>query len=244
MVDTLLIHGDSLALPREGVSYEETWPYHVRERLPDTHVVNNARGNNTSESLHRREQYENRRLLEYYHPDTVIVQLGIADCAPRYFRRTEKALLSKVPDICRRAALFVGKRFRSRSQRRAYVQLRRFRSNVTKYLDRIATMDTSTVVIINVLSAGSKYEERNPGVLDAIERYNAILDDVAGGFENCSTLRPLMDDPHEEREIVDGYTIADGYHLCPEGHERLARRLLTHFEKQKHYAPSGNQQAQ
>lgn len=226
MTETLLVHGDSLALPREEVQYRETWPYHVREALPDTHVINNARGNNTTESLHHAKKYENRRLLEYYYPDTVIVQLGIADCAPRYFRRPEQKFLSKIPSTCRRAALFMGKRLRSRSQKRAYVKPKQFRSNVATYLNRIAKIDTSTVVLVNILSAGSKYEQRNPDVSDAIKRYNAILDDLAKNTESCSTLRPLVDDVTEERRIVDKYTVGDGYHLSPDGHERLARRLI------------------
>lgn len=233
MTETILIHADSLALPRDGVGYDKTWPARLRERFPDTHVVTKAQTDNTTDGLHHQYDYVNRRLLEHYGPDIVVIQLGIADCAPRYFRRMEKAAISRLPGLLQRVMLFAGQRLRSRSPRRAYVPPEQFKHNLVTFLKRVDMTDASTVVLVNILSPSEKYETKNPAAPSSIEKYNEIINSVANQFQNCTSLRPLADDPNEECEISDRYTVDDGYHLSGKGHARLARRLTSRIARRK-----------
>ena len=72
--------GDSLALPREGVSYEETWFYMLSHKWGQSfqfvHYFTRALLVSQIE-----QQYES--YYKFYNADYIILQSGITDCAPR-----------------------------------------------------------------------------------------------------------------------------------------------------------------
>jgi len=226
VTDVVLIQGDSLPLPREPVEYEHSWPGLLREHRSDAHVANRSKSEKTTDDMTVDHPIFTGRELELYSPETIVVQIGIVDCAPRKLSRAEKEFVISVPvDIVSRAANHVLTRVRSRSRRRAYVPKDRYRENLREYLTRTAEDGVEQVVLIKILTAGDKYTKKNPSVGDAIRDYNAVIDEVTDEFEFATALRPLADAPTEEREIVDDHTIDDGYHLDVDGHRRLFDRL-------------------
>jgi lysophospholipase L1-like esterase len=166
------------------------------------------------------------RELELYLPRTIIIQIGIVDCAPRKLSRREKEFVTAIPvDLLSRAVNHVMTRARARSRRRAYVPKDRYQENLKGFLKRASDDSVENVVIVKILTAGDNYTQKNPTVGEAIRDYNAVIDDIDDTFEFVTALRPLSDDGEAEREVVDEHTIDDGYHLNRKGHERLFERL-------------------
>lgn len=227
MSETLLIQGDSLPLPRQRISYADTWPARLRASSPFSDVINRSRSGKTTDDLHRDNVRFPRRSLEAYDPDTVVLQIGIVDCAPRLLSQTEKDLLTACPFD--RLSHFGGhflKWARDRSRDRTYVSDGDFEANVRHFLDRAEQIDVDEVVVLKILTAGEKYTAKNPEVQSAISAYNDRLDAVAADYPVVETMRPLAPTESEEAAIVDDHTLDDGYHLDAAGHERLYDRLL------------------
>lgn len=86
----VLCIGDSMGLPRDGCTYENTWFYMLKSLYPQHEFIAYfKRGQIISEALHQYELY-----YQYYCPDVVIMQTGICDCAPRYIN--DKKLIWRV----------------------------------------------------------------------------------------------------------------------------------------------------
>ncbi len=76
----ILCFGDSLALPREGCNYSETWVAKLKSKYPGFDFICDFRGGMLVKDLyHSWSQY-----YQYVKADIVIIQEGICDCAPRY----------------------------------------------------------------------------------------------------------------------------------------------------------------
>ena len=81
----ILCVGDSLGLPREGVSYEDTWFYELVNKYREDHFIYKFKRGLTSEYLIGLYGKEYKgEFSSFYMPDVVIMQSGIVDCAPRY----------------------------------------------------------------------------------------------------------------------------------------------------------------
>lgn len=224
--DILLIQGDSLTLPRNSVAYIDTWPGLLQRNLVQFHTVNIAQSEKTTADFSGDLEAHHKRELEYYEPQTIVVQVGIVDCAPRYFRKWEKELLDLVPvDSISSGVFFLVKHLRSRSEKRAYIDQSTFKSNLESYCHRAQKAAVDRVVLVKILQAGKKYSTKNPRVERSITQYNSIIDDVAKQFSSVETLRPLADDPATEKELIEDCTLLDGYHLNKNGHQRLFERL-------------------
>ena len=227
MSERLLIQGDSLPLPRGPVPYEETWPWHLRvdDRFP--HVINRSQSGKTTDELHTDKVRFPRRKLELYEPETVVMQIGIVDCAPRLLSKTERDLITAFPfETLARVSSYAAKRLRGRTRRRTYVSEGEFEANLRDYLERADEHGIDHLVVLKILTAGEKYTAKNPDVQEAITTYNEIIDRLADEFPFVQSLRPLATSKPEEESLVDDHTLEDGYHLNAAGHERLYERLL------------------
>lgn len=227
MNDRILIQGDSLPLPRQTVPYDETWPSHLRADARVPSVINRSQSGKTTNDLHTEKVRFPKRKLEAYTPASVVLQIGIVDCAPRLLSKTEKDLLTACPfGRLSRVGGHLLKRVRDRSRERTYVSEAAFETNLREFLRRTEELGVERVVIIKILTAGRKYTAKNPDVQAAIRDYNRIIEAVAEEFPNVETLRPLAESEAEEAAVVDDLTLNDGYHLDAAGHERVYERLL------------------
>lgn len=230
MQNHLLIHGDSLALPRADVQYHQTWPSRLRAELDEWTVINRAQDGKTTKELISDEEWKNSRQLDLYTPRVVVLQLGIVDCAPRKVRKVEKQVVEELESqLLRRISYFLATNFRSRSMKRAYVSPDEYRSNLSAFVERAMENGVESVLFVKILSPGEKYSDRNKHSPASITQYNEILSDVADEYPLVDVLRPLCDDEKKERQIVDEYTLDDGYHLNPAGNERLGQRVIDHI---------------
>ncbi len=227
----VLVVGDSMALPRPGVSYVETWPYLLDVHAgASVHVVNRSVRGGTSDRLQSEGGGGDNAAscfppgadcLEAYAPSVAIVQLGIVDCAPRLIAKgsIESRLLHHMPSSLRIRYLSHIKKHRRRSADRAYVPLNRFRRNFEAYAERSGALG-ARAVLLEIAPLGSTYRAANPEADDARRRYNEELQAVAAKHTHCRVVAPF------DAAGVEECVLEDGYHLNPEGHLRIAIRLL------------------
>ena len=99
--DNIVILSDSLSLPRvdidETILLNESYPYLLEQKIGhDMKIINRGTRFATTDLL-KNFQYLFDNLL-IYSPNTVIVQMGIVDCAPRLFSPLFRSLINKIPN--------------------------------------------------------------------------------------------------------------------------------------------------
>ena len=120
----VMIVTDSLSMPRPEIRYEDTWIYLLKQEFPQYDIIDRpGRGSTTTRLV--TEGGGGVDLLETYMPDIVIIQLGMADCAPRLFnkRGLEYRIVSRnLPAWARRR--YIDRRRTSASARLAFTSRR------------------------------------------------------------------------------------------------------------------------
>ena len=133
--------------------------------------------------------------------------------------------------LLRRITYFLATNFRSRSIKWAYVSPDEYRANLSAFVGRAMENGIENVLFVKILSPSEKYSDHNKHSAASITQYNEILSDIADEYPIVDVLRPLCDDEGEERQIVDEYTLDDGYHLNPAGNERLGQRVIDYTNR-------------
>jgi hypothetical protein len=145
---------DSIAMPRDGVEYEDTWIARLRQhRYPESVVAHSQRAA-TTHKLHT-------HVLYHYRPDTVVTQLGIVDCAPRYFRNAERWILRAVPHRAKSTYMSLLKRLRTRRSSRRKVSVKQFRTNVSQFY-RAASSEGIDIITIAIAPPTSQFVSKSP----------------------------------------------------------------------------------
>lgn len=219
MPDTILIVGDSLGLPRENMPYEKTWPRLV-SKSTGNHVVAKVQRALTSAMLHGG-MYQD--WLEFYAPKTVIMQIGIVDCAPRYLKNGGLAmkLLGVAPGPVKSAAWKMIKKG-GRQAKHADVSPDAFEANLKKYTARCLKAGVEQLLFVSIARSGSAMVKSNPGILEQVARYNEIINKVAATCSICTVIDVLA---HAD----DSYFLEDGYHLNEYGNQQLFNALSKHI---------------
>lgn len=206
----ILILSDSLAAPRskEGKSlltYEESWPYLLRERFPNVDIIQISMGHATSEELVAQCPY-----WLPARPDIVFFQAGLNDILPRALHKHELEFAKTYP--------FFGKMIH-RTVGSIDTRLRRWRNIVylseKRILASLRTLKSSfpNTYAIPVLVGSEDTVRRFAGVQARARGFNACAKTVFG--ENLI----LMED------IGEGQLQADGFHLNALGHDVVVRRI-------------------
>lgn len=222
----ILIIGDSLAMPRPGVSYEDTWVYKLIKAFPEFDLIDKTRRASTSERLVTEGGGNNNPygadLLEHYMPDVVIMHLGIVDCAPRYIKKgsLENIILNRImpKNVQTRYVEYV-KKNRVRDPRKAYVLPDRFRSNLTNYFQRAETHNAKIIAIM-ILPVTNVFVNKSPYINQSIEDYNDIYRDLSKDFKNVDVVRSFDNSINLEDITIDGY------HVNLKGHDIIFQKLI------------------
>jgi hypothetical protein len=203
---------DSLGLPRpqseEGAS-EFVWPLQMKN----------------VQFIHSRAGYTicdvNRDIelnLLTAVPDTIFLQIGIVDCAPRVLSKLEARIIRRIPVLSRLVG-WVIKKYRPsiiRLRKLQYVPIDKFRSGLK---DLKSAFSGSRIVAISILPACGEYEEILPGISQQIKAYNAAL---AEHFEFL--------DPYKGHDVRD-LCLSDFHHLNEKGH-KVVLSAVTEFVAQ------------
>jgi len=206
MDDIVLIVADSLGMPREGVSYKNTYIHKLRKSTSKEFVDRSKRAR-TTDSLQKEDT------LERYDPDIIITQVGIVDCAPRYSNEYERELFKIVPSTFTNPYMSVMKTVRTRKAKRQYVPPSCFKSNLKQYYKRAEKNDIQ-VISIAIASPTAQLQEANPHIDIEIKKYNNIYKDLADDFRNVRILEPY--DPHNVEQMM-----INDHHPNALGHEYI-----------------------
>jgi lysophospholipase L1-like esterase len=207
----ILILSDSLALPREKPEvcrYEQTWPQLIRN---DGHMVNQVSiGGATSADLLRQSVYHTS-----FHPDVVILQVGIVDCAPRFLTASEKKVLLKIPFAGKSLIRGLNKAWVRKLRNLTYVPLVPFKANIEGILKAFQACKCLCVAII---PARKEYETQLPGITDKIKTYNEVLERTPAGYIS-------LDD------FPDHGVMSDHHHLNEAGHSYIFMQIKELLKK-------------
>ncbi|MBP7735531.1 MAG: SGNH/GDSL hydrolase family protein [Spirochaetes bacterium] len=216
----IIIVADSVSMPRHGVSYEETWIHMLKREFPAYDIMDRAARGSTSTRLVT-EGGGGADLLESYMPDIVIMQIGMADAAPRLFNKMglEFKIVSRyMPPRLRQRYIAYVKKNRVRSPDVTEVHPEQFRKNITAFFERAKRISTR-VILIPLLPPTDEYMRKSPHAPKNVERYNAIYRETALLFDNVTIVDPF-------RPGIDINKVAiDELHVNSEGSRLIFNSL-------------------
>jgi acyl-CoA thioesterase I len=210
----IMIVTDSVSMPRPEIRYEDTWIYLLRKEFPHYDIIDRPGRGSTSTRLVT-EGGGGVDLLEMYKPDIVILQLGMADAAPRLFnkRGLEYRIVSRsLPAWARRRYIDWVKKHRVRDPEVTEVPPEEFRANITSFFRRAHSIG-ARVLVIPILPPIRFMVKKSPHVGRNVDRYNAIYHDSAARFPNVEIVDPFRDNGETG---IDDLAI-DEVHINPSG---------------------------
>lgn len=214
----ILIITDSVSMPRPGVPYEQTWIYLIKRAFPMHDIIDRPGRGSTSTRLVT-EGGGGADLLETYMPDMVIIQIGMADCAPRLFnkRGIEFRIVSRyLPSAIRQRYIAYVKRHRVRNPNVTEVPPDEFRRNIALYLERCGRIG-ARAIIISILPPTKEMIRKSPHIRVNVDRYNAIL------REEAERAGAAVIEPFRGRAIDD--IAVDELHINAEGMKMIYQSL-------------------
>lgn len=191
-MDSVVIVGDSLSLPREGMPYRKTYPYLLAQKC---NVVNLSTYRNYTKKV-------NVTDVLNYDADYTVIHLGIVDCAPRLFSLSMDFILSHVIPKNLSMAWIA---FKSRHRRFFTKYFHKVYTSLSDYAERMMVFNKyfKNPIVIGIMPTSQRNKKRSYGFDENIRKYNAILKRY-----NYIPVPPLY--------------IEDGIHLTEEGHRYVA----------------------
>ena len=224
-MEIITILGDSLALPRQEVTYKDTYAYKLSLKLENRYVVLNRarRGNTTAKQSSENDAGFLIEDVDYYHQSRfVIIQLGIVDCAPRLFSERESKLLGSIrPSFVREKIIgFKSKRrlFFTKHFPLVYVTRDQFLRNYEKLLKRILNRtDATRIFLINIADTTRHNKTRSYGFERNIVEYNKVIQELSASSEKVRLV-----DLHAATVRDPDLVLPDGIHIAPAAHNLIA----------------------
>lgn len=224
----ILIIGDSLAMPRDEVKYEETWPFLLSKEFPSYHFIDKNRRASTTMRLTTegggvKGIRSGSDLLEYYQPNTVIIQVGITDCSPRYLSKKSLfyKILNSTPKNAQKLIYKYVKKFKNRKAKYSDVNIMDFTDNLNNYFNRCLQSQTS-VIILSILPVTNNFVRKSPDILSSIEKYNKVINQLSNEFSDVIFLETL-----NQREVDE--VAIDEFHINSVGHKWIFDKIKTYL---------------
>ena len=213
----VLCIGDSLALPRRGCPYVETWIAKLKRQYPAVDFICNFKGGMLIEdALHYWTNY-----YQYGDVDIAIVQEGICDCSPRYindrrlFWKVVMGFLKKI----KMTNLFWS--MVKAGRRKAYCVYTSPSTYAIQYEKMIKNMLRGGVNYVIAIKIGHGTEavvSRSEHFNSNVESYNNIINQIQAHYpEKVISIDPL--------NKVDEDNFVDGYHCSPKGMDAVYRDI-------------------
>jgi acyl-CoA thioesterase-1 len=196
------------------IFHYETWPNLLKF---DNVYVNSKRERTTEFLLTDECKYE---CIDLVNPNTIIIQIGVVDCAPRVISRTEKKLMNKwfFPKFIRNHIIKNRSKNRSKLTQnyplsKVYVDESKFINNLEDFIKQNQNIQIVIIPIVyDIINLDKSF------VLNCM-LYNNNIYDLCQYYYNCSLVN-IDNMVHN-----DLYFCKDGYHLSIEGHKELANKL-------------------
>jgi lysophospholipase L1-like esterase len=205
-------------MPRDNMPFDKTWPFLLTQALNSFDVISRVQRALTTNMFFGGSPKD---YLEYYQPNIVVLQVGIVDCAPRYLKNGGMAMkvIGVLPGFLSGFIWKVIKKYKRRTVANADVSLDKFNTNIIKYIERAEKCGVEKIIVVKIASPGSKMIEKNPGIGNQVQVYNAVY----SALSEKSKLIKLID---TLEGVGDDYFIEDGYHLSELGNKMLTTAIL------------------
>lgn len=220
----IVILGDSLSMPRpsDGILFEYTFPHLLHKEGYE--VINRAgRANDTKRQI----QVQNLKDdIQWLNPDCVVIYLGIVDCAPRIFTRTESILLNLFPHILKQKIINVASKYRyhiTRYRKKTYVGSNEFKLNL-ELIAKEAKDICQNIIFINIANTNEVNEKKSFDFKRNISLYNQIIVEVSSKFD-----AELID----VNLIKDNCLLEDGIHINKKMHNFLSKEIIKRFKAKR-----------
>lgn len=218
----LVIVGDSTALPRDELSYEDTYEFLLKLSMDDWDIFNySVRGNTLGKILELKQYY-----FKYINPNIVILHVGIVDAYPRPY--PQNAVFSFLKNQFSKFLFDIDK-FLIRTE--LYYKMSDFfnfkKTEVNNFSQSIeyllSYINAEKVIIVGIIKA--HHQLRKCKIVDSqFDLYNAIL---KSKISNNIAYIDLS-------EISEDFVLSDGYHLNEKGHKYLFNVIKTLLSDNKY----------
>jgi len=226
--ERIIIITDSVSMPRQEIKYEETWIYLFKNKFRDFDVIDRPARGSTSMRLVQ-EGGGGFDLLESYMPDRIILQMGLAECAPRLFKKNgfEQRFINKyLPAKTRNDYIKMIKKRRGRNPEFTDVSPDQFRANIFSFAERCKNHNIK-LVIFKILRPTDLFIRKSPFIKQNIDRSNNIFEEASASFDNITLI-----DPISMKHDINVLSI-DELHVNSEGHKLFFKAIENYFKKVK-----------
>lgn len=205
----LTVVGDSLsAVRKENTEEILIWPELVAKDL-NLSLSNLSRPFLTSNVLKKTKITE----------ATIVLNIGLVDCAERRYSRLETKVMAKLPN---KVSKFLKKKLkRTPSLTRSYVKIEQFCTNIEAFL--LSRLNCK-ILILGILPSSNNSILSNV-TKKQIEIYNRELSRLAlkfnQSYEDTTDL------------VATKYYLEDGYHLSKYGHQVVSKKVLAWLNSEK-----------
>ena len=223
--ERILIITDSVSMPRMEVKYEETWIYLFKKNFKRFDVIDRPARGATSMRLIN-EGGGGIDLLELYLPGIIILQFGLAECAPRLFKKNgfEKKFINFLPAGLRKYYINRIRKTRGRNPQFTDVSIEQFKYNIYNFAARCKAHNVN-LGIIKILRPTDIFLKKSPFVKQNIDAYNSVYEKAALDFDNITII-----DPIDIRLDINSLCL-DELHVNSQGHKlyfkAVERYMLT-----------------
>lgn len=206
-----------MALPRPEVHYEKTWICCLKNELRQHDFITLCFRNLTTRYLSEGWAGDS---LEFYSPEVVILQLGVVDCAPRYFisKKMYKRILSVLPSFILNIIIKLVKVFFERKNKYSEVKPQNFDQNIYDYLKRCELSNVKKVLIIAIGNVSDTVASKSSNFRNTINLYNSVFYKYENLFPFVTVLNPLYNS--------NDLNFCDGYHPSEIGHKEIFNSIF------------------
>lgn len=218
----ILCIGDSLGLPREGVTYEDTWFYKLQKYFSKHEFLEQF-----ERKLHITKALDNFYSYYVFYPsDIIIIQLGICDCAPRYIIE-EKLSTRIIQTIFYKLGLlklfWKIVKLRKRSPHRVDTPIHIFSDNMNRLISNFINHGVKHIILVKIGHAAESVLNRNIYINENINKYNREIEHIKAKYpQKIVIVNPL--------EKIDENYYVDGYHCNAQGMDVVFSSLKTELE--------------
>lgn len=221
------VYGDSISMPRcsEGVMVEDTWPSLLEDHLREVgwkspRVLNRSLGGATVREI--KSLFDRDAFYFKSQPGVVVFRFGIVDCTPRPIPMWLRDIVSKNPLNLGQPIISFLHRHRAAMIKRKFFQNTDADSFSKMYRQMVqaAVSNGNWCVCMGIGPVSPMMEDRSPGLLREMTRYNTFIESHAAEF--CCLYAPFEDVFSGDGKSV---LLSDGHHNNKDGNESAARYM-------------------
>ncbi len=220
-----IVVGSSMTMPSFDLKYEQTWLYKLIKRYPNIEFIDkNTRSSSVRRLVTEGALSKGYDLLEYYTPDFIITQIGIADCSPRLLKR--EALSTKFINMMPFSTFIynIVRKTKGRTISCCDIDTTTFYKCLETYAKR-ASQSQTHLFCIKIAHTGAGVVKKSPHMIEAIDLYNKEFDKLAANFNNVSIITPFPEDVNLQELLIK-----DEIHPNEKGADIILQNIVNAIE--------------